>query len=77
MISERCVFFLIITAIVCGMTVKTGSATLDEHKYCPPIIIDVYAGEPVSEEMMMDDLAQVRVVYLGELHTISRHHELQ
>ena len=26
---------------------------------------------------LMEDLAQVKIIYLGEIHTIARHHELQ
>jgi uncharacterized iron-regulated protein len=59
------------------ITVRAGNATVTTETDCPPIIIDVYAGEPVSLEMMMDDLASVRIIYLGEFHTISRHHEVQ
>lgn len=39
--------------------------------------IDLYAGEPVEEEEVVDDLAGVRVVYLGERHRLARHHELE
>ncbi len=42
-----------------------------------PLIIDVIMGEPVPVEMMLDDLAGVRIVYLGEVHTIARHHQFQ
>ena len=34
-------------------------------------------GEPIPMEMMLDDLLQVRIVYLGEIHTIARHHRVQ
>ncbi|MDQ7784621.1 MAG: ChaN family lipoprotein [Desulfomonilaceae bacterium] len=44
---------------------------------CKSFIVDVLAGEPVPMEMMVDDLASVRIVYVGEVHTIDRHHELQ
>lgn len=44
---------------------------------CKPFIIDVLFGEPVPFEMMLDDLASVRIIYIGELHTIRRHHEFQ
>jgi uncharacterized iron-regulated protein len=54
-----------------GMHFAYGSMT------CPPTIIDLYLGEPVSMEMVVDDLAKARIVYVGEFHTISRHHELQ
>ncbi|MGO9568003.1 MAG: ChaN family lipoprotein [Desulfomonilaceae bacterium] len=42
-----------------------------------PFIIDLYMGEPVPQDVMLDDLSAVRIVYLGEIHTIARHHELQ
>jgi len=44
---------------------------------CKPLVLDVLAGEPVPMEMMVDDLATVRVVYVGEVHTIRLHHRLQ
>ncbi len=39
--------------------------------------IDVYRGEPTPYEEIIDDLAGVRVIYLGERHTLDRHHALQ
>lgn len=39
--------------------------------------VDVYQGEPVPYEDVLDDLASVRVVYLGECHSLQRHHEIQ
>jgi uncharacterized iron-regulated protein len=39
--------------------------------------IDVYQGEPVSYESALGDLATVRTIYLGERHTLQRHHEMQ
>jgi uncharacterized iron-regulated protein len=39
--------------------------------------IDVYRGEPLQYEDVLDDLAGVDVVYLGERHTIQKHHDLQ
>ena len=42
-----------------------------------PFLIDLYMGEPIPSEVMLDDLSGVRIVYLGEIHTIPRHHELE
>ena len=39
--------------------------------------VDPYQGEPLTHEQVVDDLAGVRVVYLGEAHSLQRHHELQ
>jgi uncharacterized iron-regulated protein len=39
--------------------------------------IDMALGEPVSSEVMLEDLVEVDVVYLGETHRLERHHRLQ
>lgn len=44
---------------------------------CPPLVIDVLFGEPIPFDVMVDDLATVRIIYIGEVHTIQRHHDLQ
>jgi len=41
------------------------------------IVVDVLFGEPIPLEAMLDDLATVMVIYLGEIHTIARHHRIQ
>ncbi len=39
--------------------------------------IDLYTAEPVDDEELFGDLKTVRVVYLGERHSIARHHDLE
>jgi len=39
--------------------------------------IDMYRGEPVDYEEMLADLLASRVIYLGETHTLARHHEME
>jgi len=56
--------------------IGAGSATAKEADRCA-MWIDLYAGEPVAYEQLVADLSQVRVVYLGEKHTLARHHEIQ
>jgi len=41
------------------------------------IVVDVLFGEPIPLEAMLDDFATVKVIYLGEIHTIARHHRIQ
>ena len=48
----------------------------DEGGRCS-LWIDVYQGEPLAYEDVLDDLASVRVIYLGECHTVERHHQMQ
>jgi uncharacterized iron-regulated protein len=42
-----------------------------------PFVIDMLMAEPVPMEMLLDDLMCVRIVYVGEVHTIARHHQIQ
>ncbi len=41
------------------------------------LIVDMLLGEPVTMDEMLEDLSKARIVYLGEVHSIKRHHELQ
>ena len=50
-------------------------ATEDDGR--PSFWIDLYRGEPVAYEDVLDDLSGVRVIYLGECHTLERHHDIQ
>ena len=39
--------------------------------------IDMYRGEPVDYEEMLADLLASKLIYLGETHTLARHHEME
>lgn len=39
--------------------------------------VDAIEGEPVSFQSILEDLRQARVIYLGEVHSIPGHHELE
>lgn len=39
--------------------------------------LDLVSGEEVTHDEVLDDLAGARVVYVGEAHTVTRHHQLQ
>lgn len=56
--------------------IATTAAAADQSKRAS-LWLDVYRGEPVAYEDVLDDLATVNVVYLGERHTLERHHEFQ
>lgn len=66
-----------IIAVVVSCFASKGYCQHVTEDCSKPMIIDVYAGEPVSWETMLDDVAAARVVYLGELHSIRHHHEFQ
>ena len=43
----------------------------------PLLWIDAYEGEPAEYAKVVEDLGKARVVYLGERHTLERHHATQ
>lgn len=55
----------------------TGCATTSHVSDRCAVWVDVYTGEPTTFEQMMDDLAESDVIYLGERHTLDRHHDIQ
>lgn len=64
---------LLLLALIIAMT---NSRCLAQNK-CSAIMIDLVFGEPVTMEQALDDMASSRIVYLGEHHTIARHHSFQ
>ncbi len=65
-------FMLMIAA-----SAAAASAALSPGAERCEIWIDLYSGEPVTYEDMLEDLTKARVIYLGERHTLERHHNLQ
>jgi len=39
--------------------------------------MDAARGEPITFDSLLDELQSTRVIYLGEHHTVARHHEFQ
>ena len=70
----RCIIiFILIFLCSCN----SGYLRRVENRARLNLWIDLYMGEPIVYEEMIRDLKKVQVVYLGEVHTIQRHHDLQ
>ncbi|MEE8452790.1 MAG: ChaN family lipoprotein [Thermoguttaceae bacterium] len=55
-----------------------GSAVAEDDTARSSQWIDIYFGEPVAYETMLWDLVEeADVIYLGEFHTLDRHHAMQ
>jgi uncharacterized iron-regulated protein len=67
------IFLLIWTVAFCCYETEAMSASMS----CPSIIVDLLLGEPVPMETALDDMSGTRIVYVGEFHTIMRHHEFE
>lgn len=68
-----------LTCLLCLAALPGGTAADDAApgaRRCS-MWVDPYRGEPVPYEAVIDDLAGVRVVYLGERHRLVRHHAMQ
>ncbi|NQU25287.1 MAG: ChaN family lipoprotein [Candidatus Nealsonbacteria bacterium] len=62
-------------AMFLGASSAAALAAEDERR--ANLWVDLYQGEPVRYENVLDDLAGVRVIYLGECHALESHHKIQ
>lgn len=63
--------FLTLAAVIAA-----GVAASSDAERCE-IWVDLYRGEPVTYDDMFEDLLGAGVIYLGERHTLDRHHAAQ
>jgi uncharacterized iron-regulated protein len=69
---KGCVFFLLGSLALTPLSVfANGDADAGD------LWINVYQGEQIGYADMLADLAKADVIYLGERHTIVRHHKIQ
>ena len=64
---------------VCGaaaLTMMMGGCGAVSGPRCS-LWVDAVRGEPVAYDALVADLATADVIYLGERHTIDRHHRIQ
>lgn len=73
---QRSVIAFALSTLAIVLTVPELSISSEEPERCG-MWVDLYSGEPVTYEEMLDDLVLARVIYLGERHTLVRHHDLQ
>lgn len=71
---KGCVLMLVLIMTGTSVAAENGG---DKAAKSDEVWIDVYQGEQVFFGDMLDDLVKADVIYLGERHTIARHHELQ
>jgi uncharacterized iron-regulated protein len=74
--SMRTIGCLLVIVCLAAAGACYGAGPEADEERCE-IWLDLYSGEPVTYEEMVDDLAEVRVIYLGERHTLVRHHTYQ
>jgi uncharacterized iron-regulated protein len=70
--AARC-FRLVILAVVASLLFPMSTLAADR----PVVWIDACEGEPAEYAEVVKDLGSARVVYLGERHTLQRHHDTQ
>ena len=73
---RRFPMLLIISAVAAAVLLPSLGAASEEQERCS-FWIDLYSGEPARYEEILEDLKLARVIYLGERHTLVRHHDIQ
>lgn len=69
-------FVLLLASALLGGCVAPRAAS--PHARLPgELWVDLVEGEEAAAGDVIDDLAQAGVIYVGEYHTIPRHHEIQ
>lgn len=66
----------LVNLLVVGMFVPAFVSAAECERRCS-LWVDPYRGEPLAYDEVVEDLAAVRVVYLGEAHSLELHHMLQ
>lgn len=73
-------FLLLLSVCAVTLLVSTGSALAEDPKKdagrCS-MWVDMCRAEPIPYGAMLNDLAGVRVIFIGERHDSVRHHEIQ
>jgi uncharacterized iron-regulated protein len=72
-------FYLVVAALVmlgCGFEIRAEQEP-GRQVGRTAVWVDALQGEPLALEEILDDLRKVKVIYVGEYHTITRHHELE
>ncbi len=71
-------------ALLCALTmILCVAQTSPAEKPAPPVQnraemwLDLYTGEPLEYSEMISDLEQADLIFLGEHHTVPRHHRWQ
>jgi uncharacterized iron-regulated protein len=61
----------------CAMPLKLDSGKAPVKDFAPGTILSGRTGAAVSFEELIADVRTARVAYVGEMHTSTRHHEIQ
>lgn len=73
----RLPLYLALAFLAACTTVPTSRLPPPLPPPVPEYWLDLLRGEEVTDAEVLDDLATAGVIYVGETHTISRHHALQ
>jgi uncharacterized iron-regulated protein len=76
-VSKNCTLTLFSAAIAMLFTRLPMTGGAETEKGRVSLWVDLYQGEPISYGSVLEDLASVQVIYLGESHSIERHHDIQ
>ncbi len=73
----KCMLPAVLLAAMAGCATMTHQPPKAPKPARASMWVDCLRAEPVAYPDMVEDFRQARVIYLGEIHTIPRHHQLQ
>lgn len=72
-------FIIFILLIICGCALPMRKLVIKglDKQFAEGAIISTNTGAAVTFDELMSDLADSRMVYVGEIHTLKSHHDIQ
>ncbi len=74
-----CAALVVLAGLAGGCAVSPDKLAIEgvSQSFAPGDIVSARTGRPVSFEQLIEDLGRVRIVYVGEQHTLPAHHTIQ
>ena len=73
--AALCLSLAMLTA--CNTPPHSSPASAPSAQAKPEFWLDLVRGDEVSDQEVCDDLASAGAIFVGEAHTIARHHDMQ
>ncbi len=70
-------FLLLAAALLLAGCATTAPAPRPHPPVAREVWVDLVAGDEAAHDEVIADLAHAEVIYVGEIHTVARHHRIQ
>jgi uncharacterized iron-regulated protein len=78
-VIRKVFYFFVMSIFMLGCAMAPQKLFVEDlsKSFPPDTIISASTGQPISFDELINDLARIKVIYIGEKHTDPAHHEIQ